>query len=64
MLEYTNILGVRQPLEAAGYGDMISAPADIAKWIQVESLVIIQSLIWDLAPLTDLSLMTSQASLV
>ncbi|PCG91469.1 Transcription factor [Penicillium occitanis (nom. inval.)] len=36
--EYANILGVRIPLPAAGYEDMISAPADIATWMQFESL--------------------------
>ncbi|GAM43458.1 hypothetical protein TCE0_050f18290 [Talaromyces pinophilus] len=36
--EYANILGVRIPLSAAGYEDMISAPADIATWMQFESL--------------------------
>ena len=39
--EYANILGVRIPLPAAGYEDMISAPADIATWMQFESLVCI-----------------------
>jgi hypothetical protein len=39
--EYANILGVRIPLSAAGYEDMISAPADIATWMQFESLVCI-----------------------
>lgn len=63
-LEYANILGVRMPLPTTGYEEMISAPADIATWMQFESLVSILSLITESFSLTDQNFRTSQASLV